>query len=551
MGRYMRTRNERNLRKDNLTGDWVVYKIFNQLPEPVIYKRFKTFREARQYRNMLDKKDAWKTDLPLPIKRKLLNRKGKNYVKVGNFYKIIHTKNGIRGFYGLYNTEKDAQKVVKALKDNNWKWDELPEDLKKLKVIRKGKFYYTDGDGFKVKKTINGKNINLGKFKTEEDAQKIVKWCEENNWDYTNLPKELEDLKIKPKDIKYHSFTQGKYTVNKFINGKTVHFGRYDDLETAEKIIKGLEECNWQPEKLPDDLKKIYSKRIPKYYRYDKAWKKYVVARSLKGKHRYYGAYDTEKEAKDRVEYLKKHNWDISLSIQRNTGKHYSKAHGRYVINKRINGKQTYFGEYATEKEAQEMVKLLEKNNWDKSIIKKYNPSNYTKLKNSWRVSKHINGKIKYFGQYPTEETAQQVVAVLKENNWDYNSLPQELKDMKITKNKPSYYIHTNGRYYIRKNENGKPVYHGCYTDLETVEKVIAGLEKCNWNPDKLPDDLKKLYSKKPKKYYVYDKNICKYIVKKTINKKVYCYGSYETEDEARLIVELLKENNWNKECLV
>ena len=111
--------------------------------------------KKRQSYCMLDKKDAWKTDLPLPIKRKLLNRKGKNYVKVGNFYKIIHTKNGIRGFYGLYNTEKDAQKVVKALKDNNWKWDELPEDLKKLKVTKKGKFYYTDGDGFKVKKTIN------------------------------------------------------------------------------------------------------------------------------------------------------------------------------------------------------------------------------------------------------------------------------------------------------------------------------------------------------------------------------------------------------------
>lgn len=45
---------------------------------------------------------------------------------------------------------------------------------------------------------------------------------------------------------------------------------------------------------------------------------------------------------------------------------HYNKSKKTWVVVKRINGKQEYFGGYKTEKEAQQRVEELKKNNWTK-----------------------------------------------------------------------------------------------------------------------------------------------------------------------------------------
>jgi len=44
----------------------------------------------------------------------------------------------------------------------------------------------------------------------------------------------------------------------------------------------------------------------------------------------------------------------------------YNKCTKRWDVSKRIDGKQIYFGGYATEEEAQKMVEQLKKNNWQK-----------------------------------------------------------------------------------------------------------------------------------------------------------------------------------------
>ena len=50
--------------------------------------------------------------------------------------------------------------------------------------------------------------------------------------------------------------------------------------------------------------------------------------------------------------------------------------------------------------------------------------------------------------------------------------------------------------------------------------------------------------------FYSYDKKRGKYRIQKTINGDYAFYGYFDTEKEAKAAVELLKENNWDKDVL-
>lgn len=51
-------------------------------------------------------------------------------------------------------------------------------------------------------------------------------------------------------------------------------------------------------------------------------------------------------------------------------------------------------------------------------------------------------------------------------------------------------------------------------------------------------------------KYYNYDKIWKRYRISKTINKKRVSYGTYETEEEAQMVVAELKKVDWDKSQL-
>ena len=61
---------------------------------------------------------------------------------------------------------------------------------------------------------------------------------------------------------------------------------------------------------------------MPKYYHYDKIWKRYRVKKSINGKRVSFGTYATEEEAQAIVEELKKHDWDREklMSIRESLG---------------------------------------------------------------------------------------------------------------------------------------------------------------------------------------------------------------------------------------
>ena len=61
-----------------------------------------------------------------------------------------------------------------------------------------------------------------------------------------HLKKQAE---LNPKNsIRHHS---GGFVLEKTINGKTVYYGYYKTLETAEKVKQKLIQCNWNKKYLP------------------------------------------------------------------------------------------------------------------------------------------------------------------------------------------------------------------------------------------------------------------------------------------------------------
>ena len=94
---------------------------------------------------------------------------------------------------------------------------------------------------------------------------------------------------------------------------------------------------------------------------------------------------------------------------------------GLWVISKTINGKKYYFGEYKTLMQAKVKLKEIKKIGFAKYLGSKYNykSKNYYKTKNGkYIVFKIINGEKKYYGQYNTETDAKKRVDQLRDNEW-------------------------------------------------------------------------------------------------------------------------------------
>lgn len=253
MGRHRKTRNEKNIKKDETSDEWIVYKKFKHLDKPHIYKRFKTFREAKKYRISLDKKDAWIDELPESKKVKVLKR-GKNYITTKSGYSYIYkTKNYMRLFYGKYKSPEDAEKVIYQLILNNWEWEDIPNELKKLRLpsndpVMKYVPTVNHQGHVLVHRYIHGKNINYGAYPSKKEANKVIAWLEENNWS-ENLPGELKALQCEIRTPKNYSKTKyGSYSINKHLNGKTIHFGSYSTEEDAKYAVTELRKHNWDKE---------------------------------------------------------------------------------------------------------------------------------------------------------------------------------------------------------------------------------------------------------------------------------------------------------------
>ena len=159
--------------------------------------------------------------------------------------------------------------------------------------------------------------------------------------------------------------------------------------------------------------------------------------------------------------------------------KYYTKRpDGSFHIQKKICGKCLYFGIYRTEEEVKNRVEFLKKKNWNVKYMVKQSPKYYHKVYNDkYQVCKKINNRMYYFGIYDTEEEAKNMVAFLKQHNWDLHYAHIHNPETKyINKHHEIYQI-------CRFNKDtGKTEYYGSFHTLEEAKAERDLLEKCNWD---------------------------------------------------------------------
>lgn len=250
--------NQKNIHKDEETGLWVVSKNINRTNEEgvrklvnIVFGEFRTFREAKLFRDKLEKEGYEKyypPDIKYPAKYYCKNSYGR--------YDII--KNGT--YYGTVRNKTLAEQIVHALKKVDFDVDKLPEWwIEELKPYSESKYYIKTPNGkFTVVKqmNINGKRRvkYFGTFDTEEEAQERVYFLKKYNWDLDKLPETNDEyiLRIKKGRHKYYYYNNNsnKWCVVKYINNKYVYFGEYCTEEEAKTRVDELIIVNWDTDKL-------------------------------------------------------------------------------------------------------------------------------------------------------------------------------------------------------------------------------------------------------------------------------------------------------------
>lgn len=238
----------------------------------------------------------------------------------------------------------------------------------------------------------------------------------------------------------------------------------------------------------------------------------------------------------------------------------YNKKHKLYQVKKRFGNEWKYFGYYKTCEEAEYVVDELIKVDWNMETLPVHvqelilSEAKYYYRKNNdgkYIVRKQCNNKTYHYGVYDSEDESKQIVNLLKEHNWRLDNLsPEELKLIKLNKFKEfkNYtYVKDTGKWRVYHNGRN----YGEYPTKKEAQQIVKLLRENDWRLDNLSEDeLKLIKLPKPKgepKYCYYNKGNGKW----QITRKNKYYGYYDTEEEAQQIVELLKQNDWDKECLI
>ena len=132
-------------------------------------------------------------------------------------------------------------------------------------------------------------------------------------------------------------------------------------------------------------------------------------------------------------------NGDITTPRHMNTtgAKFYTKnKKGEFIVKKQFGHKTVLVGRFADEPTAQMIVSLCKEVNWDLTQIShiieehKIKPKNYTCANGSYVVEKKIDGKRVIFCRFKSESQAKYMVKQLRKNNWDQSKVERILYEM-------------------------------------------------------------------------------------------------------------------------
>lgn len=217
---------------------------------------------------------------------------------------------------------------------------------------------------------------------------------------------------------------------------------------------------------------------------YCKRNKMYKVTKTVDGKNRHIGSFPTL------IGALMMRDWteanDLKPYPKRNkSGEKYISYRENldvYEIVKVLNGKLEYFGRYPTLKEAVKWRDYFISNDWDTNIrlIGTVNKNIYFK-NGKYRIIKNIDGKDYHFGSFNTLDEAEARVKEIRIKGWEQTIHDNE----RLLKTTVSNIVQLpNGKYEIVKNINGNKEYFGTFNTLEEAEAEVILLRKSNWDYD-------------------------------------------------------------------
>ena len=97
---------------------------------------------------------------------------------------------------------------------------------------------------YSIRKMINGKHHFLGVYNTEKDRDRVLEICEEYNWDLSN-PKIKDAIDCYRVKSKNYCKINDRYVVYKFINGKKIYYDSFKTESDAKKCTKFLNKIDW------------------------------------------------------------------------------------------------------------------------------------------------------------------------------------------------------------------------------------------------------------------------------------------------------------------
>ena len=395
---------------------------------------------------------------------------------------------------------------------------------------------YKEGNLYIIRREIDGQMIEFGRFSTLYEAIEERDELEDYGWPY--LPQEPPEEKPIEEDYgQYISKRDGKFVVSRVIRGEEKIFGEFLSLELAKEYKYKLIENAW------DDS--FRTKNIGPYGKFiTKEGKRFVINRRIKGKNTRFGSYSTLDEAIIAREKLIDDNWgvdgEISLFKKGEYGKYIIFVNGIYLINKAFDGRAYNFGKFDTLEDAEKAKEILINNDWNQFEIPEdlyswHFFASYNPPMMAFEVMNLIGDDFISFGLFDTLEDTKLAVQILRENNWDGSKIPIDL-----------YSEYSNIRHNIRlkfesftvvRKINGQIIN---YSTFDTFEEAIYERNKLllsNW--------VEETYEEKFDEY-IYLGVDDRYYLKNEVNGVMKVFGVFDNYiDAVDARLECIK-NNWS-----
>ena len=165
------------------------------------------------------------------------------------------------------------------------------------------------------------------------------------------------------KHISYHKKDK-RYSVTVTINGKNRHLGSSPSLISALMMRDWCQANNW--EVYPFNRNNSCGE---KYIHYRNNLNVYEIIKNINGQNEYFGRYHTLKEAIKWRDYFQSRGWPVNERLVGSINKNIKFRRGKYIIYKRMNGREHYFGSFNSLEDAEEELFLLRKFNWDYDLL--------------------------------------------------------------------------------------------------------------------------------------------------------------------------------------